>query len=763
MNSQDITNSTVINEDSQSLENVINGNVSGDVEIITENPWDIKGELNYTIPDEAKNIKTANVYINIYSGSGSNPDYILASNTTLKTINGNYNLGYEILKTNTLSPDGTVHKIDGNDHVTRVYSDYQINYNITDSLKGLNGTSISINVDSINIGGIFDGRIKLIALVLAYDDGDDDEINYWIDYNQYYTKTTTNVVLNTTKIKKYNNVILTNVVLSSTDASCKINNKPIYDLIEHEKGDYYNYNQWDVTDNINTSSQTTINYYNNGESLKSVLNILKFTNQKISANITNAVGEYENIAYAGTINQLTMNIVSDKNADCKIRLSADNIIVNTTQINLKTGNNKILITDPTIRPLDETTVMGSNNKKVNWTIEILSGNEIISTYEITSKILYNGYLGAEYEYGIEPYKSLINSSFTGDIIIDIKTTYTSAGDGSRTDTWNVNLDKNSKIAGAYIIIPYNWFDYSKGNEDINMIQAIFNGKTIKAISFAHDNPNIGWNFGYGVLIFEVTDSINLSGNNTLILNRLAGNPALNPSALIYFYNTTLSTTINNLYMVNGYDLLLNDYNKAGRINQAKSQININASDMNNATIYLFAAGAEKKDGYIVINNNEFKNCWSGSASTTDLFKTNITHIINDTNEISLISTGGTLSALPYFVIVNKNFTQGNYTPKPSIKINIIVKAPNFKAKFKKSKYYKVIVKNKNTNKALANVKIIIKIFTGKKSKKYSLKTNKKGLVKINTKKLKIGKHKVFISSNDVNYIVTAKSKIIIKK
>jgi len=343
VNSQDITNSTVINEDSQSLENVINGNVSGDVEIITENPWDIKGELNYTIPDEAKNIKTANVYINIYSGSGSNPDYILASNTTLKTINGNYNLGYEILKTNTLSPDGTVHKIDGNDHVTRVYSDYQINYNITDSLKGLNGTSISINVDSINIGGIFDGRIKLIALVLAYDDGDDDEINYWIDYNQYYTKTTTNVVLNTTKIKKYNNVILTNVVLSSTDASCKINNKPIYDLIEHEKGDYYNYNQWDVTDNINTSSQTTINYYNNGESLKSVLNILKFTNQKISANITNAVGEYENIAYAGTINQLTMNIVSDKNADCKIRLSADNIIVNTTQINLKTGNNEVIV------------------------------------------------------------------------------------------------------------------------------------------------------------------------------------------------------------------------------------------------------------------------------------------------------------------------------------------------------------------------------------------------------------------------------------
>jgi hypothetical protein len=64
---------------------------------------------------------------------------------------------------------------------------------------------------------------------------------------------------------------------------------------------------------------------------------------------------------------------------------------------------------------------------------------------------------------------------------------------------------------------------------------------------------------------------------------------------------------------------------------------------------------------------------------------------------------------------------------------------------------------------LSNVKIKIKVFTGKKYKTYSVKTNKKGIAKINTKKLKIGNHKVIISSGNKNYSISGKSLIKIKK
>ena len=56
----------------------------------------------------------------------------------------------------------------------------------------------------------------------------------------------------------------------------------------------------------------------------------------------------------------------------------------------------------------------------------------------------------------------------------------------------------------------------------------------------------------------------------------------------------------------------------------------------------------------------------------------------------------------------------------------------------------------------------VKVYTGKKAKIYTLKTNKKGVARLNTKKLKKGKHKVVISSDDVNYKISAKSKITIR-
>ncbi|MEE0939840.1 hypothetical protein, partial [Methanobrevibacter sp.] len=102
----------------------------------------------------------------------------------------------------------------------------------------------------------------------------------------------------------------------------------------------------------------------------------------------------------------------------------------------------------------------------------------------------------------------------------------------------------------------------------------------------------------------------------------------------------------------------------------------------------------------------------------------------------------------------------------SIKIDkarTIVKAPQVTNKFKKSKYFKVTIKNKETKRMLSNVKVKIKVFTGKKFKTYTVKTNKKGIAKINTKNLKTGKHKVVISSGNKNYSISKKSLIKIKK
>ncbi|MBR4447941.1 right-handed parallel beta-helix repeat-containing protein [Methanobrevibacter sp.] len=92
------------------------------------------------------------------------------------------------------------------------------------------------------------------------------------------------------------------------------------------------------------------------------------------------------------------------------------------------------------------------------------------------------------------------------------------------------------------------------------------------------------------------------------------------------------------------------------------------------------------------------------------------------------------------------------------KVKTTVKAPKVTYNFKKSKYFKITVKNKKTKKP---IKVLLKVKIGKKT--YKLKTNAKGIVKFNTKKLKVGKHKVKISSGNTNYQISAKSKITIKR
>lgn len=648
---------------------VYNGAVSGNVDVATVNPWNTKGQLTYEIPVEAKDIKNAIVYVNIYAGSGSNPNYALDSNTTITTSNGKINLGYEELLTTECSPDGTVYTISGNDHVTRVYSDYQSLYNVTDIVKGLNGTSISINVDSIQKSGYqFDGRIKLIALVLAYDDGDEDIVNYWVDANQMYSTENMNLEFDTSSLKFIDEASWFNVVLSSTDAGYKVNNYPVGDADKHESGNYYQFNKWTVTESLNPSSKTTLTYSNNGYSTKSVLAVLTVkTHELPTATVNSITPEYSGTAYPGTVNALTVKVTPSRDGKYIVKLLADDEVVNTTEVDLTAGSNTITIVDPTIRALDETTVVNNDNKNVKWTIEIVSDDTTIATKDLTAKILYNGYLGSEYAFGIEGYKELINVSFTGDIIVDIKgdSTYKSSGTGGRTDVWTVNLNENSNIVGGFIIVPYNWFNYGNGAniEDSNMIEATFNGNSLTAIAFAHDNPNLGWNYGYGSLIYDVSDLINASGDNSLVLNRLVGNPALNPSIFVYYYNTTGSSIIKNLYMVNGYDLFNNDYNKAGRVNQANSIINVDVSKINDATIYIFAAGADRTDGHVIVNDNEFNNCWNGNGNTADLFKTDITSIVKESNEVSFVSTGGTISSLAQFIVTSKDFVQATATVK----------------------------------------------------------------------------------------------------
>ena len=354
----------------------VSGTVSGDVDVATENPWNTTGELSYDIPADAKTIKSADVYVNVYGGSAKNTHGANA-NISISTANGNESYS-ESLWTEDGSADGTVYTL--NNHTTKCYSDYMIHYDVTSLLNGLNGTNLKIKVDTFKMENkTFDGRIKLMGLVLAYDDGDNDIVNYWVNDNQIWTNSNTTLIFDTSALTDVLDMSLTNVALSSQDATYLLNGEFLTDA-EHKSGNYYQYNKWNIADYFNSSKKTeftaigTAGSY--GVSYKNVLSVLTAKPGVVQASVSLA-SERKNsnldIIYPGTFNQFTINVNTNKNGKYVIRLLADGNVVNSTEVYINSSSKKITLMDETVRPVDNTTVStgaGGSYNKVNYTVQL---------------------------------------------------------------------------------------------------------------------------------------------------------------------------------------------------------------------------------------------------------------------------------------------------------------------------------------------------------------------------------------------------------
>ncbi len=86
------------------------------------------------------------------------------------------------------------------------------------------------------------------------------------------------------------------------------------------------------------------------------------------------------------------------------------------------------------------------------------------------------------------------------------------------------------------------------------------------------------------------------------------------------------------------------------------------------------------------------------------------------------------------------------------KAKLIISAPKITSYYKENRKYKITVKNKESKKPIKNIKVFVKVFTGKKYKKYSLKTDNAGIVSFNMKSLAKGKHNVFVNIKDTSKV-----------
>ena len=96
------------------------------------------------------------------------------------------------------------------------------------------------------------------------------------------------------------------------------------------------------------------------------------------------------------------------------------------------------------------------------------------------------------------------------------------------------------------------------------------------------------------------------------------------------------------------------------------------------------------------------------------------------------------------------------------KIPTALKVNKLSTTYKSGKYFKAKVINPQTKKAIRGLKVNLKIYTGKKAKTITLKTNSKGIVKYSSSKLDVGRHKVIVKIKKTKEYTTKTKTSLIK-
>jgi len=254
---------------------------NGSTGIVSGGLWfDAYGDFEYAnvtpivkefdLPCEPEEVAWARLYVASYIGHMRN-NYSLETTVEFDGGSGYGTLGSEIMDTDYVYPEGSGTGTIWINNSTRVTSDHLMWYDVTDKI---NASTVSARVQTHPVGTppVFDGRVKMIALVVAYNDlSSGDTIHYWVNqghdtdsavadtnFHPYIGETDfdTSVVTNPSE------ATLTAIYLGSYNANYEFNNN----VLPWENpliGPYLGAQEWDVTGDINSNGVSTMTFDRN--------------------------------------------------------------------------------------------------------------------------------------------------------------------------------------------------------------------------------------------------------------------------------------------------------------------------------------------------------------------------------------------------------------------------------------------------------------------------------------------------------------------
>jgi PGF-pre-PGF domain-containing protein len=562
---------------------------------------------SFTLPEDTEGSEWAMLLVSVYCGSMTN-DYKGYANVSF----GNTVLGNESL---------SINFADTSENVNRVTSDYVICYDVTDLVQA--GENIA-TVKTGQIDSNFDGRIKLVTLVAAYNDSSEDNVWYQVNQGIEPANGSTDFDVDLTLPSGFisQDASLTSVYLASSDGIYTLNGESLSSGVP--QGDYSGSNVWNVTDILDLTETNTMTYNKSGY-YKIVLGILSAESQEESTatadlNISD-ISVFHN-SYEGawedlnnTVNVTVRNEGDDVVNDVPISFYEDGMEIESKNIaELSSGAETVV--SFTWKPDDSKTY--TMKAIVDPDITINDVDRTNNEYSIDQSVLHNGYMGDK------PLTTYVHGTIRGNISYDYgDSTYKSGllPDESYTVNHAVSLPEGGTVKLARLYTYWTWSCIGVTGA-YPEIELDINGNVITTEDEYNDTK--GWgsysDIPSGMWAYNVTEYVTVDGDYlTTITNTNSDSNAkfsISGVALLVIYEDPNGQEIE--YWINeGADMISTKSTSGGLISEEATTTaffegNLGLSEVESAKLWTIVQSGNDLDNILYFNDMGWSGVFDGT-------------------------------------------------------------------------------------------------------------------------------------------------------
>jgi len=653
------------------LSTVQSGTVSGGLYVDAEVPsWGSTDVTKTFAPiPSVDDIEWARLYVSVYCGHMQN-NYRGTATVSFDGVGDG--LSWIVVGTEALdTPGGYTYPGEGgsgavtvNDHCNRVTSDYLMWYNVTPLIVS---KTPKARVVTQKTDGSFDGRIKMITLVVAYNDGDTDEVCYWVnqghDVDSYYADDagmpyTGQTIFDLSSVAgDIDNATLVVNHLASSDGTYAWNGDPIPTDPSggNSQGAFFGYNTWDLTSVVIPGESNDLAYNRTGQFYKVPLAALSVEKSStppgdLEVTLVNPVTGNVFAKEPNTVRITVKNNGAEQSTPTEVRLTASDGFDGRGSVpSIPSGQTTIVsVTDTTVRNLAGGTVTYTAAiDPDNLVPETNEGNNVKDSTGKT--VRYNGYKGARYWEGKSDLLTSRAFDLHGGLLFSPgDSTYRAGGVGgsgwsSYTVTWtgtDLPLPPGATVREARLYAPYTWDDSQQVPDHFHLT---FNGNAMAHEAHYTDQSNFGGyaNHLYGLLSYNVTQWFDPAGNTALLTKDNSNtNFAMYGLTLAVVYEDS-SASRKQVFLNEGFDILGADETQYGTTPEEAtaylpfSGMAISPGDAAHAYLTTFVPSGNGPEGDLLWNDVTIgTNVWDYGQSSG-------TQVAVDTRDVksSLLASG----------------------------------------------------------------------------------------------------------------------------